>query len=441
MYGHYNNSYQIKDFIKKQILHNLKKFVKILSAYNLTNFFFMSVNTTTINEYSSYQHKVRMLVLFSFVPLMGMSIDLFAPSLPGISTSLSISTASAKMVISIFLIGYALGNFTIGILTDALGRKSLLRIACVLFIIVSAMPAIFPNENVLLVSRLAQGFLMGSIGVINRGIFSDILPVEKLIKLGPTMGFLWGLGPIIGPIVGGFLQEFLGWKSGFYFFSIVVALLTIFVFIYIPETIEKKSKLSIAKIKKDLKEVVTNKMFMALSISMGIGYSLIISFNTLGPFLIQNVMGYSAAYFGKLAIFLGLAFLPAPIIGRKLLNYYSIGKIFFVVIHAFLLLTIGFFITSLVTASTIVLLIIATMVVYFACGSIFPLAMGKGISMFKHISGTAAAIMYLVNMSIASLVSFVQSYLHANTITSMISIYLVLIIMIASLYWYKLKEL
>lgn len=73
---------------------------------------------------------------------------------------------------------------------------------------------------------------------------------------------------------------------------------------------------------------------MTLCIAMGIAYSLIISFNTLGPFLIQDVMEYSAAYFGKLAISLGCAFLPAPILGRKLLDHYSVGKIFFVVIHA-----------------------------------------------------------------------------------------------------------
>ncbi|WP_256868884.1 MFS transporter [Francisella sp. Scap27] len=390
---------------------------------------------------NSYQHQIRMLILFSFVPLTGMSIDLFAPSLPGISASLNITPAVAKMVISIYLIGYALGNFVVGILTDALGRRTLLRLSCVLFVIISILPAIFPDEIILLSARLTQGFLIGAIGVINRGIFSDILPTEKLIKLGPTMGFLWGLGPIIGPIIGGFLQEYYGWTSGFYFFSIGVAILTIFVFVYIPETIAVKSKLSFSKIKKDFKEVLTNKLFITLSIGMGLGYSLIISFNTLGPFLIQNIMGYSAAYFGKLAIFLGLAFLPAPIISRKMLNYFSIGKIFLVVIHNFLLFMLIFFMLSFFLKASISLLIIATMIVYFACGSIFPISMGKGISMFKHISGTAAAVMYLINMSIAGFVAFIQSYLHANTITDMISIYLVLILMIVGLYWYKLKDL
>lgn len=62
---------------------------------------------------------------------------------------------------------------------------------------------------------------------------------------------------------------------------------------------------------------------------MGIAYSLIITFNTLGPFLIQDIMSYSAAYFEKLAIFLGFTFLPAPIIGCKLLDHFSVGRIFF----------------------------------------------------------------------------------------------------------------
>ena len=95
---------------------------------------------------------------------------------------------------------------------------------------------------------------------------------------------------------------------------------------------------------------------------------------------------------------------------------------------------------SLLT-SDIALIIIATMVVYFMCSSIFPLSMGKGISMFHHISGTAAAIMYFVNISITSLTSFMQSYIHAHNITDIIIIYLVLMFIIVGLYWYKLKDL
>ncbi|MED7789078.1 MFS transporter [Francisella sp. 19X1-34] len=387
------------------------------------------------------QTKIRMAILLTFFTLTGMSIDLFAPSLPGISASLHIDPSTSKMVISIYLIGYALGNFIIGIVTDAIGRKLPLRISCTLFVIVSFLPPLIPNVYVLLIVRFLQGFLIGSMGVLSRGIFSDMFPPEKLLKLGPTLGLLWGLGPIIGPIIGGFLQEYFGWESGFYFFGILTLIITILVFIYIPETIAQKSKLQVSQVRSNIMEILGNKEFISICIAMGTGYSMIISFNTLGPFLVQGVMGYSPAYFGKLAIFLGCSFLPAPIIGRKLLDHYSIGRIFLMMTHFFILLIILFFILSFFIQDSIILLIVATMTVYFVCGSIFPISMGKGISMFRHISGTASAIMYLITMTISGLVAFTQGHLHAHTITDIISIYLVLMFVIVGLYWYKIKEL
>ncbi len=61
--------------------------------------------------------------------------------------------------------------------------------------------------------------------------------------------------------------------------------------------------------------------------------------------------------------------------------------------------------------------------------------------MFRHISGTAAAVMYLVNMSITSLVALTESLISANSVSAIISIYIILLLIIASIYWYKLKDL
>ena len=77
---------------------------------------------------------------------MGMSIDLFAPSLPEMSTSLNTSASISKMVISIYLIGYALGNLVVGIITNVLGRNALLRVSCVLFVVASLLPTLISNE-------------------------------------------------------------------------------------------------------------------------------------------------------------------------------------------------------------------------------------------------------------------------------------------------------
>ena len=194
-------------------------------------------NTSTNNRL------LILIIILSLFPLSGMTIDLFAPSLPAISAALQIPGSITKLIISLYVLGYAFGNCIIGLLTDALGLKSLLKILSLLFIIASFAPIVFPNETVLLTARFLQGLFMGGIAVLCRTILSDTLPPEKLVKLGPIVGFLWGLGPVIGPILGGYLQYYFNWKAGFYFFGIITTILFIAICIYIPETIEKKSKL------------------------------------------------------------------------------------------------------------------------------------------------------------------------------------------------------
>ena len=125
---------------------------------------------------------------------------------------------------------------------------------------------------------------MGSIGVVTRGVFQIYFLLRNL-KARTYYRLSMGIMDYCRANNRRLFQDAFSWKYGFYLFSIIVALLTILVFIYIPETISKKSKLSINKVRKDITEVITNKEFMTLSIVMGIAYSLIITFNTLVLFL------------------------------------------------------------------------------------------------------------------------------------------------------------
>ena len=89
----------------------------------------------------------------------------------------------------------------------------------------------------------------------------------------------------------------------------------------------------------------------------------------------------------------------------------------------------------------LIILLVASVAVYFVCGAIFPLSLGKGLSMFKHISGTAAAIMYLINMLITSLVAFGESFISTYNVSTVIYVYTALIFAMFVLYWYKLHKL
>lgn len=392
-------------------------------------------NNDALTTLSPAQRHTIMWTLLAIMPIIGMAVDLVAPSLPAIVTALHASPTIIKNVVAIYLLGYALGNFFTGFLTDALGRRQLLRIGLVAFILVSLLPTFFPSVPTLLGARFLQGLTIGVVAVLVRASLSDLLPQQQLVRLGVLIGTMWGIGPVIGPVIGGYLQFYFGWKAGFYFFAGIAALAFIAVISIVPETHFNRQPLNIVTIKNNLTEIVTHRLFMASVIMMGLIYSVIIGFSTVGPFLIQNILHYSPVFFGHLALCFGLVFLLATFVCRYLLRRWQATQLIGVIIHIFLTCAVVSLLISYFLPTSIVLIAVASGLMFFTGGFIFPLSMGVGMSLFRHIAGTATATMYLFNVLITSLASFILSFISIRTATALIWVYVILLALTMTVYW------
>lgn len=382
------------------------------------------------------QHQRTMIwTLLGLMPIIGMAIDLIAPSLPAISIALQVSAHVSKDLISIYLLGYAFGNFCTGILTDALGRRKLLLWSLAGFTVISIGPIFFPSIQILLWVRLLQGVTLGAISVLVRAIFADILPTEKLIKLGPIIAAMWGIGPVLGPVIGGYLQYYVGWQAGFCFFTFMSLIGFLAIFFIVPETHLLLQPLRLQTIKNNLAEIVENKIFLAMVLLMGLTYALIIVFNTAGPFLIQTVLQHTPVFFGHLALMLGLVYLLATLLCRYFLKRHQVEQLLFISINFGFIVTLILFVFSYYYRTNINFIAIVCAVMFFACGFVFPLAMGKGISVFRHIAGTATATMYLLNVSITSAAAFFTSFIIVQNIISLMWIFVTLLTLCMLIYW------
>lgn len=392
----------------------------------------MDNNTLLLSE----RHKKLIIwTLLCLMPIVGMAVDLVAPSLPAIVKELQVSSGIVKDVITIYLLGYAFGNFFTGFLTDALGRQKLIRLGLIAFILASILPIFLPNIETLLFARFLQGLSIGGIAVVSRAIFSDILPVSELTRLGVLIGSMFGLGPVIGPVIGGYLQFYLGWQACFVFFVIIALIMFIMVYAIVPETHFNRHPLRINIIKHNLLEVLNHKRFMAMVLIMGAVYSLIISFSTVGPFLIQIQLKYSSVFFGHMALCMGLFFLIATFICRYLLKKYEAEQLFFILINgAFIIALLAVF-ASHMYDKNIVLIGVASACMFFTCGFLFPMSMGKGLSLFRHIAGTATAVMYLINILMTSVTAFILSFVNIQSSISLMWVYLLLISICMIIYW------
>ncbi len=363
------------------------------------------------------------LILLMINPVIGMAVDLIAPSLPAISEHLNVAPVTAKNLIAIYLLGYAVGNFITGFLTDALGRKRLMLISFAAFALASTLPLFVPHYLALLMARLLQGLTLGAVAVIIRATFSDILTADKLVKLGTLLGSTWALGPIIGPVVGGYLQSYFGWQAIFMFFVITSLLAMSLCATFIPETHFARQSLQLSKIGKNLKEVLSHRLLINISLLMGCVYSLLVVFSTVGPFVIQSVLHFSPIFFGQIAFGLGLLFIGMTFVSRWSLGRFTVEKLYQIpTLFAFIFTTLAWVI-SLYKYGSLSLIIAASAACYLFCAMIFPMSMGKGLTFFKHIAGTASALMFLISYSLASLLSWLVSFFHVTSIVPLTGYY------------------
>ena len=256
----------------------------------------------------TYSEKTILLIIIaiaSFFPLVGMGVDLIAPSLPAISTGLHVSHTVAKNLISLYLLGYAVGCFLFGAIADGFGRKKILTSGLLAFSAASLLPVFFPHPFILLLTRFLQGVLIGSFAIVARTVLADILLPERLVRTAIILGTMWGIGPIIGPLIGGYLQFYYGWQACFIFFAALGFLALITIVCVIPETLPEVKPLNLQVMKNNFLTIFRHRMFMGIILLMGCAYSLLIVFNTLGPFLIQASLGYSPIYFGHVALWMG----------------------------------------------------------------------------------------------------------------------------------------
>ena len=72
---------------------------------------------------------------------------------------------------------------------------------------------------------------------------------------------------------------------------------------------------------------------------------------------------------------------------------------------------------------------------FFTCGFLFPMSTGKGLSLFRHIAGTASATMYLINIMMTSIIAFILSFIDIENAIPMMFTYLLLISICMGIYW------
>ncbi|PVH78271.1 MFS general substrate transporter [Cadophora sp. DSE1049] len=196
-----------------------------------------------------YSRKWVATTLVSFISFVtAASSSIVAPGLPQIATELMIPDPVEKsLVFAIFGFGFIVGALPYGPLSELYGRAPVLHVSYFVFFVFNLASGFANTKAQLLIFRILAGVGGSAPNTIGAGVVSDCFNAEDIGRGSAFYGLAPRLGPAVGPLVGGFIVQNLGWRWSFHITSMLAGVLFIFALIFVQETrpqiiLERKAK-------------------------------------------------------------------------------------------------------------------------------------------------------------------------------------------------------
>ncbi len=186
------------------------------------------MDTSDNNSKVSKTYILLIVTVASFLtPFIGSSLNI---AIPTIANELSANAILLSWITTSFFLTSAMFALPMGRIADIYGMKKIFRYGIIILTVACFLSAIAPTVDFLIISRVIQGIGSAMIFVTGLAIIISVFPSSergKAIGINVTTVYL---GLVIGPVLGGLLTQYFGWRSIFYLMLFMGFMLTILVF-------------------------------------------------------------------------------------------------------------------------------------------------------------------------------------------------------------------
>ena len=156
--------------------------------------------------------------MFTLVMLAGLSalnMSLFLPSLNTIAAEYAVDYSVMQLAVSGYFAATAIMQIIVGPISDRFGRRPVVLGGFAIFTLASAGAALAPTGAAFLGFRLVQATVATGM-VLSRAVVRDLVSQDKAASMIGYVTLGMSIMPMIGPFIGGAVDEFLGWRANFW---------------------------------------------------------------------------------------------------------------------------------------------------------------------------------------------------------------------------------
>lgn len=258
-----------------------------------------------------------------------LSNDMYLPALPSMMVDLNTSQELAQLTLTTWFLGSASMQLIIGPLSDRFGRRPIVLVSAILYIVTSSICALTSDITPMLVARFIQGVSVSAVLVAGYASIHELYDQAHAIRVLATMNSVIVLAPAFGPLIGSILINFLDWRWLFWIIAIWALIATICLAKWMPEShpVEKRQPLNLKSIGKNYFSIVTNWRFNTLMLTFCFTFCGFIAWLTSGPFIVVNEFNETVLGFGVCQTIIFSVYIGANQLVKKLMNIFSLNKL------------------------------------------------------------------------------------------------------------------
>ncbi|MBS1030532.1 MULTISPECIES: multidrug effflux MFS transporter [Gluconobacter] len=264
------------------------------------------------------------LMLGIFTAVGPVSTDIYLPALPEMERQLHSAPGSGSITMAAWVIGLAIGQITIGPVSDRFGRRLPLLIGMIGYTIGEIGCALAPTMTIMCICRVFSA-LMASAGlVIPNACLRDLTEGDEASRLMSRLIVVQGVVPILAPMLGGFALKFVDWRVIFWATAVYGGLCTLMLLTVFPETLptqERRDMRPLSIIERYI-YILRTRSFITNGLVWSFLGFVTFTYLTGAPTLFEERFGMSPFHYGML-----FGLFAVCMIGASAINGLVVGKV------------------------------------------------------------------------------------------------------------------
>ena len=370
--------------------------------------------------------------------LAQLSTSLITPSFAILVQHFQTTLDAIKLIVTLFFIGYALGQLIWGPLSDQYGRRTIWRTVTTAYVLLALLLIWSPSLWLVYTCYFLLGICTAAYTSVGNAMVKDLFSGHQVTQAIAFIGVVMASGPALGAAISTMLLHWLSFRSIPVFMSLYSGGLLLAIGLLIPET---KSQSDLGKrqtVRRSMIMILKNKAFMRPVLQLSLAFGTLMSFITVGPLVFHSLMHFSVEQSGWLMTVSTLAYIVGALavmffIQRWPANHMRRCAMGLLWGSNFMLLLQG-----LLSYLNVSLLLFTFILLLFALGMLLPLCKSACMQTAKRLSGTTASLMKFIQTmgsiimtALCSIISVSQSLLPLSMlfILSLVIIHLVIVVM------------